>query len=167
MSGLSHTYFLGLSAVGFNYLWGELIRNGAAQAIGAVRRGGVFPDGTIVRRTFTGLPGLDSYVLSPVIFYDGVTNGQNLAHHLLLVSLFSTMQSTSVCMLASGWRKGRRKWYSTLYVFPLLASISLLMVILSQRIYCMGSVESSLGCCFCLSSVVLLQRSIPLGRERR
>ncbi|KAA6416222.1 MAG: hypothetical protein FRX48_00942 [Lasallia pustulata] len=114
MSGLSHTYFLGLSAVGFNYLWGELIRNGAAQAIGAVRRGGVFPDGTIVRRTFTGLPGLDSYVLSPVIFYDGVTNGQNLAHRLLLVSLFSTMQSTSVCMLASGWRKGRRKWYSTL-----------------------------------------------------
>lgn len=117
MSGVSHTYFLGLSAVGLNFLWGELIRNGAAEAIGAVRKTAVFPDGTILRRAFTGLSGLDSYVLSPVIFYDGVTNGQNQAHRLMLVSLFSTMQSTSVCILASGWRGGRRKWWSTLYVF--------------------------------------------------
>ena len=116
MSELSRTYFLGLSAVGFNYLWGELIRSGAAQAIVAVKDGGVFPDGTTLRRTFTGLSKLDGYVLSPVIFYYGVTNGQNPAHRLMLVSLFSTMQSTSVCMLISGWRRGRRKWWSTLYV---------------------------------------------------
>jgi hypothetical protein len=99
-TALPSTYFTALSSLGFKLLWGELVRNGTAQSIRSVTATGQHQDGSLLRRHFTGWGAIDAYMLSPVVFYHGLTSGQHAASRLLLVAMFSTMQSTAVCMLA-------------------------------------------------------------------
>ncbi|KAI2628550.1 hypothetical protein GGR54DRAFT_349721 [Hypoxylon sp. NC1633] len=111
MTGPMHTYFIGLTAVGLDVLWGSMIRNGTAQAIGASKSQGVMPHGSLLRRTFTGIGPLDRFLLSPVVFYDALTHDGNPVYRSLLLSVFSTMQTTSFSMMVLGWHNGARsKW---------------------------------------------------------
>ncbi|KAF4509359.1 hypothetical protein G6O67_003537 [Ophiocordyceps sinensis] len=108
MKVLMHTYFLGLAAVGYDALWGSMVRNGTAQAIGAVKTSGLLPDGSPLRNP---VPSLFRLLASPVIFYDSLTRDGNPVHRSLLVSLFSTMQTTAFCIVAGG---GTRPWLTVL-----------------------------------------------------
>ncbi|KAI1171813.1 hypothetical protein F4777DRAFT_31557 [Nemania sp. FL0916] len=103
-----HLYFLGLTVVGFDVLWGSMVRNGTAKAIGVSKSTGILPSGSPLIRTYTGIPALDAFLQSPVIFYDALEHGQNPVYKSLLVGVFTTMQSTSVCMLVNGWKNGHR-----------------------------------------------------------
>ncbi|TQV97791.1 zn 2cys6 transcription factor [Cordyceps javanica] len=109
-----HTYFLGLTAVGYDALWGSLVRNGTAQAIGAVKAAGTLPDGSPLRLVYTAWPAIDRLLISPVIFYDALMRDHNPTFRSLLVSLFCTMQTTSFCMVAAGWAWGFPRWATIL-----------------------------------------------------
>ncbi|OQE09763.1 hypothetical protein PENVUL_c005G06284 [Penicillium vulpinum] len=97
-----HTYFLGLAAYGFNALWGSMMRNGAVQAIGAIKSTGILPSGDSLTTNMTGVPLFDGFLLSPVIFYDALMYERHPVHRSLLVSVFTSMQATAIGMLVNG-----------------------------------------------------------------
>jgi hypothetical protein len=107
-----HTCFLGLTVIGYEALWGTLIRNGTAKAIGAVKAAGTLPDGSILQQVYTAVPFVDRLLVSPVIFYDGLMRERDPTFRSLLVSLFSTMQTTSFCMISVGWIYGSPRWWT-------------------------------------------------------
>jgi hypothetical protein len=109
-----HTFFLGLTAIGYDTLWGKIIQNGTAKAIGAVKAAGTLPDGSTLRHIYTALPSIDRLLISPVIFYDGLMRDRNPTFRSLLVSLFSTMQMTSFCMISAGWIYGSPRWLTVM-----------------------------------------------------
>ncbi|EFZ03792.2 hypothetical protein MAA_00866 [Metarhizium robertsii ARSEF 23] len=113
MSWYMHTYFVGLAAVGYDALWGSLVKNGTATAFGAVKASGTLPDGNLLQKVYTKIPFLDQFLLSPVIFYDALLRDRNPVYRSLLVSLFSTMQTTAFCTIAHGWLGGSpRLWWN-------------------------------------------------------
>ncbi|KAK1855299.1 zn 2cys6 transcription factor [Colletotrichum chrysophilum] len=103
-----HTYFLGLSLVGYDALWGRMIRSGVAGSVGSVKRTGTFPNGDVLRTSFTGISGFDRFLVPAVIFYNNILGNGSSADRMLLVSLFTTMQTVSHCMLVLGWDQGKR-----------------------------------------------------------
>jgi len=107
-----HTFFLGLTAIGHDALWGTMVRNGTAKAIGAIKVAGTLPDGNVLRHVYTALPWIDRLLISPVIFYDGLMRDRNPTFRSLLVSLFCTMQTTSFCIISAGWFYGFPRWYT-------------------------------------------------------
>ncbi|KAK2770362.1 zn 2cys6 transcription factor [Colletotrichum kahawae] len=102
-----HTYFLGLSLVGYDALWGRMIRSGVAGSVASVKRTGIFPNGDILRTTFTGISGFDQFLVPAVIFYNNILSNGSSADRMLLVSLFTSMQTVSHCMLVLGWDRGK------------------------------------------------------------
>lgn len=117
-----HTFFLGLTSVGYDALWGQLIRNGTAKAIGAVKAAGTLPDGNVLRQVYTALPAIDRLLISPVIFYDGLMCDRNPTFRALLVSLFCTMQTTSFCMVSAAWTSGFPRWWAIMYASDRICS---------------------------------------------
>ncbi|KAK2028329.1 hypothetical protein LX32DRAFT_720594 [Colletotrichum zoysiae] len=107
-----HLYFLGLSLVGYDSLWGRIIRSGVVASIASVKQTGMFPNGDRLRTVFTSLRGLDQFLVPAVIFYNDILSNNSIADRMLLVSLFTTMQTTAHCMLVLGWRRGRRPWWA-------------------------------------------------------
>jgi hypothetical protein len=109
-------YFLGLAAVGFDALWGNMLRNGAAGALRDIRASGILPSGDALQTHYTGLASLDRSLIGPVIFYDTLMYQQSAVHRYLLVSVFSTMQATSFGILVSlqTWSIGKRWWWPVL-----------------------------------------------------
>lgn len=107
---LLHTFFLGFAAVGYDVLWGKFIRNGTAKAIGSIKDSGFLPDGNVLRQVYTTFPSIDRLLISPVLFYDGLMCERDPTYRSLLVSLFSTMQTTSFCMISTGWIYGFPRW---------------------------------------------------------
>ncbi|KAK1977529.1 hypothetical protein LZ30DRAFT_664841 [Colletotrichum cereale] len=114
MGTYAHLYYLGLTAVGFDALWGVMVRNGTAQAIGQANITGVLPCGEALRRSYTGVAVVDRLLLSPVIFYDGMTHHRHPTQRALLVALFSTMQTTSFTMIVNGIRHSRHPLWPAL-----------------------------------------------------
>ncbi|TPX07100.1 uncharacterized protein E0L32_010995 [Thyridium curvatum] len=86
---LPQAYFLVLAAVGFDALWGSMLRNGTAQTIGALKQSGVVEDGSKLRKAYMGLPGVDSSVQSAVIFYDTLLRRQDVVDRSLLLRTWS------------------------------------------------------------------------------
>lgn len=114
MGGFANVYFLGLSAAGFDSLWGTLMRTGAAQALGAIKATGVLPSGDRLITTYTGISWLDKLCISPVIFYDSLMYTRHPMHRALLVSVFSSMQATGFAVLVNGVERGSLTWPSLL-----------------------------------------------------
>ncbi|KAK1710884.1 uncharacterized protein BDZ83DRAFT_559831, partial [Colletotrichum acutatum] len=113
-----HTYFLGLSLVGYDSLWGRMIRCGVAREIGKVKQTGIFPNGDMLRTNFTGFQMFDKLLIPAVIFYNNILSNGLRADRMLLVSLFTTMQTMSHCMLVLGWSRGKRwPWTNIEHVF--------------------------------------------------
>jgi len=110
----AHLYYLGLTAVGFDALWGVMVRNGTAQAIGQANMTGVLPCGEVLRRSYTGVAVIDRFLLSPVIFYDAMTHRRHPTQRALLVALFSTMQNTSFTMIVNGVRHSQNPLWPAL-----------------------------------------------------
>ncbi|KAK2036707.1 hypothetical protein LZ31DRAFT_442752, partial [Colletotrichum somersetense] len=107
-----HLYFLGLSLAGYDSLWGRMIRSGVVGSFASVMQTGMFPNGDCLRTTFTGLCSLDKFLVPAVIFYNDILSNGLTADRMLLISLFTTMQTTTHCMLVLGWRWGRRPWWA-------------------------------------------------------
>ncbi|KAL2203580.1 hypothetical protein CC79DRAFT_1359670 [Sarocladium strictum] len=114
MSGLPNVYFLGLSAGGFDSLWGTLRRTGAAQALGTIKATGTLPSGDQLIKAYTGVSWLDKLLLSPVIFYDSLMYTRHPVHRALLVSVFSSMQATGFAMLVNSAEGSSFTWSSLL-----------------------------------------------------
>ncbi|GIC84475.1 uncharacterized protein Aud_000291 [Aspergillus udagawae] len=66
-----------------------------------VKRTSRFADGTPLLRRFTPFSSLDKKLVPAVIFYNGLLDGSDPVHRLLLVDIHSTMQATALCMLVS------------------------------------------------------------------
>ncbi|KXH41519.1 cytochrome b5 [Colletotrichum salicis] len=116
--GIMHTYFLGLSLVGYDALWGGMIRSGVASEVGKVKQTGFFPNGDILRTNFTGLQIFDKLLVPAVIFYNNILSNGSRSDRMLLLSLFTTMQTTSHCILVLGWNRGKRQhWASFEHLF--------------------------------------------------
>ncbi|KAH0427989.1 zn 2cys6 transcription factor [Colletotrichum camelliae] len=113
-----HTYFLGLSLVGYDALWGRMIRSGVAGSVASVKRTGTFPNGDILRTTFTGISGFDHFLVPAVIFYNNILSNGSSADRMLLVSLFTTMQTVSHCIEHLSWGVFNQAWGAAA-VYPL------------------------------------------------
>ncbi|KAF6801008.1 zn 2cys6 transcription factor [Colletotrichum sojae] len=107
-----HTYFLGLSLVGYDSLWGRMIRSGVAGAVGTIKRTSTFPNGDQLRTSFTTIASFDQFLVPAVIFYNNILSNRSSADRMLLISLFTTMQTVSHCMIVLGWSKGQRTWWA-------------------------------------------------------
>lgn len=107
-------YFAGLTAVGFYALWGQMLQSGAAESLGALRASARLSSGDPLRVHYTGSSKIDRSLVGPVIFYDILMYQQNIVHRYLLVSVFSTMQATSLGMLVRLRGSGKRTWWSIL-----------------------------------------------------
>ncbi|WQF85977.1 hypothetical protein CDEST_10991 [Colletotrichum destructivum] len=107
-----HLYFLGLSLAGYDSLWGRMIRSGVVGSVVSVKQSGKFPNGDPLRTVFTGLHSFDQFLIPAVIFYNNILSNESTSDRMLLVSLFTTMQTTTHCMLVLGWRRGRRSWWA-------------------------------------------------------
>lgn len=107
-----HLYFLGLSLAGYDSLWGRMIRSGVVGSVVSVKQTGKFPNGDPLRTVFTGLRSFDQFLIPAVIFYNNILSNESTSDRVLLVSLFTTMQTTTHCMLVLGWRRGRRSWWA-------------------------------------------------------
>ncbi|KAI6351786.1 hypothetical protein MCOR25_009737 [Pyricularia grisea] len=103
---VTHLYFLGLSAVGYDWLWGRINRGPGIKAIVDTRRTGVFPTGSRLMQSYTGWLALDTLFVPAVIFYNDLLSSTCPAHRLLLIDIFSTMQTTTHCMTVLGWDCG-------------------------------------------------------------
>lgn len=103
---VSHLYFLGLSAVGYDWLWGRIVRGPGMKAIIDTRTTGLFHDGTLLTQNYTGLRALDALFVPAVIFYNDLLSSNDPVHRMLLIDIFSTMQTTSHCISVVGWERG-------------------------------------------------------------
>ncbi|KAK1447446.1 hypothetical protein CMEL01_09285 [Colletotrichum melonis] len=113
-----HTFFLGLSLVGYDSLWGRMIRCGVAREVGMVKQTGIFPNGDMLRTNFTGLQIFDKLLVPAVIFYNNILSNGLRSDRMLLVSLFTTMQTMSHCMLVLGWSRGKKRpWTNIEHLF--------------------------------------------------
>lgn len=130
-----HTYFLGLAAIGYDALWGTLIKSGTAKAIAAVKATGTLPDGNILRQIYTGLPSIDRLLISPVIFYDGLMRQRNPIFRSLLVGLFCTMQTTSFCIISAGWLHKSPRWWIIMYVLDIISNIQIMLTDFREPIF--------------------------------
>ncbi|PLB39707.1 uncharacterized protein BDW47DRAFT_11863 [Aspergillus candidus] len=93
-------YCGGLAWLGYYCLWSVSLRHATA-AIMEVRRTSRFADGTPLLRRFSPFPTLDAKLVPAVIFYNGLMDGSDPVHRLLLVDIHSTMQATALCILVS------------------------------------------------------------------
>ncbi|OJJ52731.1 hypothetical protein ASPSYDRAFT_1165039, partial [Aspergillus sydowii CBS 593.65] len=96
------SYYGGLALVGYHCLWKiALRRNNVPLAIKSVLQTGRFADGTPLIRQYIRLQSLDRKLVPAVLFYNGLLDGTNPIHRLLLVDIHSTMQAMAICMLIS------------------------------------------------------------------
>lgn len=93
-------YCGGLAWLGYHCLWSVSLPHATA-AIRQVRRTSRFADGTSLLRRFSPFPTLDAKLVPAVIFYNGLMDGSDPVHRLLLVDIHSTMQATALCILVS------------------------------------------------------------------
>ncbi|TLD08014.1 hypothetical protein PspLS_12071 [Pyricularia sp. CBS 133598] len=107
MASVSHLYFLGLSAVGYSWLWGRIVCGPGMKAIIDTRTTGFFYDGTLLTQKYTGLRPLDAFFVPAVIFYNDLLSSNDPVYRMLLIDIFSTMQTTSHCMSVVGWERGK------------------------------------------------------------
>ncbi|OCK83577.1 hypothetical protein K432DRAFT_281892, partial [Lepidopterella palustris CBS 459.81] len=113
---LPASYFALLCGLGFQVFWIEMLQNETARSIGLVKKSSIFENREPLRTHYTGLQRLDNYMLSPVIFYQDVTSGAHLNSTLLLIALFSTMQSCAVCMQFRAMQTYSSQWLQALDV---------------------------------------------------
>lgn len=86
-----------------------MIRCGVAREVLKVKQTGVFPNGDMLRTKYTGLQIFDKLLIPAVIFYNNILSNGSRSDRMLLVSLFTTMQTMSHCMLVLGWSGGKRR----------------------------------------------------------
>ncbi|TQN70642.1 Depudecin biosynthesis cluster protein 1 [Colletotrichum shisoi] len=113
-----HLYFLGLSLAGYDSLWGRMIRSGVVGSVVSVKQTGVFPNGDPLRTVFTGLRNFDQFLIPAVIFYNNILSNESTSDRMLLVSLFTTMQTTTHCMEHLFWGVFNQAWGAAA-VYPL------------------------------------------------
>lgn len=88
-----------VACLGYHLLWRVPLQDGSLKAIVEVKRSKRFANGTRLRVVYTGHKGLDEWLLTPVIFYEGLLDRPKLPHLLMLLDVHLSMQTTATVML--------------------------------------------------------------------
>jgi hypothetical protein len=106
-------YYLALSGAGFYALWIVMLQNGSVEALRGVVEAGRLPDGTAL-----GIPASLSRwrkaLAVQVAFYDGVLDGRDKGHHLLMSAVHPSIQAGLTCMMLSFVAEGGPGWKTDL-----------------------------------------------------
>jgi len=98
-----------LSGLGFCLLWGVSFLNGTLDNVDAAIKKGFFPDGRILRSTYTGISLLDSRLTLLTVFYEVLSNGLSGGPGLLFFDLNFVLSCTNVWVFIESRRRGVRK----------------------------------------------------------
>lgn len=102
-----HYAFPLLSALGVYTLWIFMYQNGSIDAQGEVVAKQIFPDGTPLKTSYTGLAPFDQLLTTLVAFTYYATEGKDRASWLLITDIFSTLQTGVLWTLMDSARAGR------------------------------------------------------------
>lgn len=102
--------FKGLSGAAFLLLWALMAANGTLVALLKTAWSGVFPDGTPLKTTYTGIPPIDFPVSILVAFFYGLQNRPGTPPHLMLVDLVAALLVINMMTLVESRRPNAPKW---------------------------------------------------------
>lgn len=108
MDRTSPKHLLALGGLGFCLLWGVSFFNGTLDNMSAVIHKGSFPDGRILRSTYTGNSLLDDRLTFLTAFYEVLSNGLSAGPRLLFFDLNFVLSCTSVWVFIESRRRGVR-----------------------------------------------------------
>lgn len=100
--------FQALSGLGVFLLWGNMGINGAMEAMLKTAHTGIFPDGSALQTTYTGIPPLD-YMLSVLVafFYPIMTDK---TPYLVILDIVAAMLVVNMLVLVESRRASASKW---------------------------------------------------------
>lgn len=105
----SPSCLLVLGAVGLVLLWGVSFSNGTVGALFLVRETGVFPDGRVLRTTYTGWNLVDQNLTILVAFFDLLTNEKaKPSSSLLFLDLCVLLATINTWVVIESRRRGAR-----------------------------------------------------------
>ncbi|KAL2132713.1 hypothetical protein VTI74DRAFT_3451 [Chaetomium olivicolor] len=102
--------FKGLSGVAFLLLWALMAANGTLVALLKTAWSGVFPDGTPLKTTYTGILPIDFPLSILVAFFYGLQNRPGTPPHLMLVDLVAALLVINMMTLVESRRPNAPKW---------------------------------------------------------
>lgn len=118
MAFTQSTYFLCLSVIATNLLWGISLYNGTVVALLQASLRGMFEDGTPFVTTYTGIKMLDFPISLLVAFFFYGTNGSHPLYQLFLVDAYAALQPAFVWLYVERCRMGAQPWAVAQYVLP-------------------------------------------------
>ncbi|KAI2617407.1 hypothetical protein GGR54DRAFT_641058 [Hypoxylon sp. NC1633] len=104
------TVLISLSCLGFFLLWVVMGLNGALEAVFETIFSGVFPNGRILKKSYTGIWMLDFLLCVLVVFFDVLNNFEDQAAYLMLLELVSTLFVINMMTLVESRRVEGPYW---------------------------------------------------------
>ncbi|KAI3343480.1 hypothetical protein F4824DRAFT_9670 [Ustulina deusta] len=96
-----------LMGTGLYLLWGTMALNGSLQLMLEVSETGIFPNGRVMKTSYTGLALVDRLVSILVAFFDGLNNLVDIAPYLMLLDLVGTLLVINMMTLVEHRRSPR------------------------------------------------------------
>lgn len=96
--------FASLSSLAFVLLWLVMGVNGTLEMLLSTAWRGVFPDGTSMRMSYSGIPFLDFPLRILIAFFFGLANLRQLAPYLMLVDLVAALFVINMMTLVESYR---------------------------------------------------------------
>ncbi|KAK7224683.1 hypothetical protein V2G26_012686 [Clonostachys chloroleuca] len=102
---------LALSAVGCITLWGIMLVNGTLDGVSTVVQTSKFPDGRLLRASYTGYALFDQKFSNVVVFFDLLSNSKPDAPRWLLFHLCNLLGAIDTWVLIESRRRGVRNLF--------------------------------------------------------
>ncbi|KAK0644428.1 hypothetical protein B0T16DRAFT_495253 [Cercophora newfieldiana] len=102
------TQLLALGGLGAALLWVVAFLNGTLDNMNAAIAKGEFPDGRLLRSTFTGFGPIDGRIEYLVAFYEVLSNNTTLGPRLLFVNINFLIAATNIWVFVESRRRGVR-----------------------------------------------------------
>ncbi|KAF2966189.1 hypothetical protein GQX73_g7378 [Xylaria multiplex] len=96
-----------LTGTGLYLLWGTMVLNGSLHVMLDVGETGSFPNGRVMKTSYTGLALVDRPVCILVAFFDGLNNLIDVAPYLMLLDLVGTLLVINMMTLVEHRRSPR------------------------------------------------------------
>ena len=105
---ISKSLFIVLSVSGGLLLWLTMLFNGMLEAMLLAKEHHTMPNGRPLKTSYTGILGLDDWFTILVIFFDSITNGNDLGVRLLIFELCVTLHVGLVWWIIDSLRPGQK-----------------------------------------------------------
>ncbi|KAL2831375.1 hypothetical protein BDW59DRAFT_157804 [Aspergillus cavernicola] len=125
----------GLSAIAFLSIWGVMVTNGTLTALLYTAWSGTFPDGTVLKTSYTGIWPLDFPVRVLVVFFFGLQSMEDLTPFLMLVDLVAALLVINMMTVVESRRFTTSKWLKSSLLWQYLwncAGVALILPIYSR-----------------------------------